>query len=122
MSKRKVQVSKDRGKTWKYRWIESQEFDPANSVLQPGDWVRGGPESERILVVGLRGGRLYSTPIERLSEYTFNLPATGDTYAFFAEDPEEANLMFVEALLNSGKLVRESAIIRSASVAGGGAT
>lgn len=118
MSKQRVQVSKDKGRTWKFRWVDSKEFDPANTVLQPGDWVRAGPESERILVVGLRGGRLFTAPINRLREYMFSLPATGETYTFFTEHPEEANQMFVEALLNSGKLVRKSAKIRYEVAAG----
>jgi len=111
MSKERVQVSKDRGRTWKYRWVDRFELDPKKSVLEPGDWMRRGPEHGKIVVVCLKDGKLCTKLLESLYEYTYAL-ASGESYVFLAESSQEADLLFVDELLRLQKIVRKSSRLK----------
>jgi len=115
MSKRRVQVSSDRGSTWKFRWVDPFEFDPSKSSLKPGDWVRKGPDSDLVIVILLKDGKLYSVPIDQIREYTFTL-ASGESYVILAESPEDANRQFVNALVQDNMLVLTSSSLTSKDI------
>lgn len=104
MSKKRVQVSKDRGLTWKYRWVDPAELDPKKSNLVPGEWLRRS-EEDQVFVISIRDGNLQSDPLEITNKFSFTL-ATGEEIIVYAVNPNEADSTFVEILIVRGLLKR----------------
>lgn len=104
MGKLRVQVSSDRGKTWKYRWVDQKEFDPDMSSLRPGDYVR--PPKGDVLVVGLREGKLTTSPIALHAMSLYNYEITGRRFQIEAATQSEADHFLIYELIQSGILRR----------------
>ncbi|WP_146000550.1 hypothetical protein [Paenibacillus pasadenensis] len=103
MPKKKMQVSKDQGDTWKYRWVDPAEIKPEHTILELGDWVRANPESQ-VFVIGIRKGMLYSFRLEHAPcVYTYTLDI-GQSFSFQTLTKEEADILFIAALKESGIL------------------
>lgn len=54
--KKRLPVSTDNGKTWKSRWVSTNNFDPKNHELKEGDLVKIGLAIHKTFI---QEGRLY---------------------------------------------------------------
>ncbi len=110
MPRIQVQVSKDQGRTWKYRWIDQSELDPEKSLLKPGDYTRLRPGT-RIMVITMREGRLNSKPLEDSDKLMlFSYEFAGHTIELQAEHQSEADYFLVQRLIAMGLLQRREII------------
>ncbi|MFB4324601.1 hypothetical protein RB298_19865 [Priestia sp. BR_2] len=106
MPKQRVQVSKDKGQTWKFRWIDPTVLDPDKTLLEPGDYIIT-PKGE-ILVLTIKKGLLQTKRLESSTSATYHYIVSGKSYSIEAISQSEADYLLVQQLIKQGEILRSS--------------
>lgn len=101
MPKRQIQVSKDSGRTWKFRWVDPTVMNPAESILEPGDWLK---VAKGVLIVGFKDGMLTTTPFqkEHLPTFKYSIQGQENEIEIKASTQTLADIELIEELIQKG--------------------